>query len=113
MDTDRLTELDQPAVAVGTSGRAWNDDALARQMGWQRPAHRLCPARTRTRIPRCCWLDVSLGSIRLQLLELQLQLVEQPATALRRWAEPVALQLCDQQLEVRDHRLRTGCPRLG
>ncbi len=54
-----------------------------------------------------------LGGGRLQLLELQLQLVEQPAPVLRRRPEPLALQLGDHQLQMRDHRLGAGRPRLG
>src|ERR1700712_3651474 len=105
-----LTELDQPPVAARTNGWTWNDDAFARQVGWQRPAHRLCPTGTRTHIPRCCWLDVSLGGIGLQLLELQLQLVEQSATALRCRTEPVALQLGDQRVPPAARRYRqAGC----
>src|SRR5512134_1982925 len=50
---------------------------------------------------------------RLQLFELQLQLVEQPALRLRRRTKPLALQFGDQELQMRDHRLGAGSPRLG
>ena len=49
-----------------------------------------------------------LGRGGLEFLELHLQLVEQLAATLRRGAEPVALHLGDQQLQVRDHRLGAG-----
>jgi hypothetical protein len=49
----------------------------------------------------------------LALAELQCQLVEQPAPVLRGRPEPRALQLGDQQFQMRDRRLGAGGPRLG
>jgi hypothetical protein len=54
-----------------------------------------------------------LGSVRLQLLQLQFQLIEQTAAVLRRRPEALAFQLGDHQLQMRHHRLGTGGPRLG
>ena len=48
-----------------------------------------------------------------EFAQLQFELVDQLAAALRRGAEPVMLELGDQQLEVGDHRLGAGGPRLG
>ena len=50
------------------------------------------------------------GGVRFQLLELQLQLIEQPA-ALGRGPKPLSPQLRDQQLQMRHHRL--GARRSG
>jgi hypothetical protein len=47
------------------------------------------------------------GGIRLQLLELQLELIEELA-ALGRWPEALALQFGDDQLQMRDHGLGAG-----
>ena len=60
-------------------------------------------------------LDRSLGFRRggLEFLELHLQLVEQLAATFRGGAEALALQLSDQQLQMRHHRLGTGGTRLG
>ena len=51
--------------------------------------------------------DFILGRGRFEFLELHLQLVEQLAATFRRGAEPIALHLGDQQLQMRNHRLRT------
>jgi hypothetical protein len=48
------------------------------------------------------------GRARLQLFELQLELVEQLAAALGRWPEALAPQLGDDQLQMRDHGLGAG-----
>jgi hypothetical protein len=47
------------------------------------------------------------GGARLQLLELQLELVEQLATAFGRLPEALAFQFGDDQLQMRDHGLGT------
>ena len=75
----------------------------------QRPAHRLAAdGATAGRQPFLVRIQrrLVLGGSRFQLLELQLQLVQQLAPALGRGAEPVMLELGDQQLEMRHHRLR-------
>ena len=56
---------------------------------------------------------LSDGGLGLQVLELHLQLVEQFAATFRGGTEAVALQLGDQQLQVRHHRLGTGGTRFG
>ena len=48
------------------------------------------------------------GRARLQLFELQLELVEQLAAALGRWPEALALQFGDDQLQMRDHGFGAG-----
>ena len=115
---DVLAELDQLALAARTDRGRRDDDALARQMRRQRPPHRLAAGDAghgglrRGRGGGFGGTGV-LGGGRLQLLELQLQLVEQPAPVLRGRPEPLALQLGDHQLQMRDHRLGAGRPRLG
>ena len=52
--------------------------------------------------------DFILGRGGLEFLELHLQLIEQLAATLRRGAEPIALHLGDQQLQMRNHRLGAG-----
>ena len=87
---DCLAELGQPAVAARACGRARDDDPLARQMRRQRPADRLGPRGPASRLgSRFRALGFGFGGIGLQLLELQLELVQQPAAALRGRAETV------------------------
>ena len=51
-----------------------------------------------------------LGRRGFELFELQLELVEQPGTALGALAEPLAPELLDLQLQMGDQRLIVGCP---
>ena len=49
--------------------------------------------------------ELVLGGRGFQLLQLQLQLIKQPAGPLRRRPEPLALELGDLQLQMGDQRL--------
>ncbi len=113
-----LAELDQPALTARADGGRRDDDAFARQMRWQRAPHRLAPGEASDRAlarigRRVLGGSGVLGGARFQFLELQLQLVEQPAPVLRRRPEPLALQLGDQELQMRHHGFGAGCTRLG
>jgi hypothetical protein len=116
---DVLAQLGQLAVAAGTGGRARDDNPLARQVGWQGCPHRLAAGRVvgaagaAVLAGRAMDLGGVLAGGSNQLAQLELQLVEQLAAALRRGAILVVLEPGDQQLEVRHHRLGTGGPRLG
>src|SRR5512147_2287598 len=122
---DVLAQLDQLALAARADRGRWNDDALARQMRRQRRPRWLAAGNAAPRgvvpagLPRRGGLGRQLGGTgvlgggRLQLFELQFQLVEQPAPMLRGRPEPIALQLGDQELQMRHHRLGAGSPRLG
>ena len=110
-----LAQLGQLAPAARALGRARNHHPLARQMRRQRAAHR--PAADGARARRQPLLvraerRLVLGGCRLQFLELQLQLVQQLAAALGRGAEAVMLELGNEQLEMRHHRLGTRRARL-
>src|SRR4051794_13855799 len=106
---DVLAELRQPAAAARARGGRRDDHALARQMRRQRCADRL-PAgeaphhRAAGRLRGGFGGDLVRRGARLELLELQLQLVEQLA-AFRGGTEALAPQLGDEQLQLRDHRL--------
>ena len=109
-----LAQPGQRAVAAGAGGRARDHHALTRQMGGQRSTHRSGPGSGAPgTADRFRLSGLVLRAVCLQFLELQLELVEQAAAALRGRAEPVALQPGDHQLEVGDHRLGTRGPRLG
>jgi hypothetical protein len=115
---DILAELDQLALAAGAKRRRRDHHSFARQMRRQRCPHRLAPGEALDRALAGLGRGrfgsaVILARRRLQLFELQLQLVEQPAPLLRRRPEPLTLQLGDQELQMRDHRLGAGGPRLG
>lgn len=119
---DVLAKLDQLAPAARTDRGRRDDDALARQVRRQRCPHRPTAAVTRggAVVPaRLCHGGGGrfggtgiLGGGRLQLLQLQFQLVEQTATVLRRRPEALALQPGDHQLQMRHHRLGARRPRL-
>ena len=116
---DVLAQLGQLAAAAGAGGRAWDDDPLARQVGRQGRAHRLAPGRAvgAAAAPILAGCVLRLGGVLAggghQFAEFELELVDQLAAALGGGAELVALQLGDQQLEVRHHRLGAGRARLG
>jgi hypothetical protein len=114
-----LAQLAQLAAAAGASGRARDDDPLARQVGRQGRPHRLAAGwavrAAGAALLACCLLR--LGGVLAgggdQFAELELQLVDQLAAALGGGAVLVALELGDEQLEMRHHRLSAGSARLG
>ena len=110
---DRLAEFDEPAAATGTGGRTGDHHALAWQMCRKRRPHRLSAGK---RTYRCAlgWRggDCILGRARRRLLELQLQLVEQLATAFGGLPVLLAPQLGDLQLVIGDQCLGAGGARL-
>ena len=113
---DVLAQLGELASAAGTGAGRRDYDPLARQMRRQR-----APDWPATREVLCCCSlrcpppsgDLRLGGVGLQVLELQLELVEHLAAALGRAAVLLTAQLGDQQLQMRDHRLRARDPSLG
>ena len=119
---DILAELRQPrAAAAGTGCRCRHDDPLARQMlgeGLTRRALARERSHGRGLGGRLLGGDLVLGCGRLQLFQLQLQLIEKARGALRALAEALALELLDLELQVRDQRpvggqLGAGGSRLG
>lgn len=112
---DRLAELGQPAAAAGAIRRRRDHDALAGQMRRQWRADRLgagerAHARHRRAFGRSRFV---LSGRSLELFQLHLELVKQLAAALGGWTKTIALQLGDQQLEMRHHRLGAGSAGLG
>ena len=116
---DVLAQLGQLAAAAGAGSRGRDDDPLARQVGRQGRAHRLGAGRpVGTGAARgLAGCALRLGGVLAgggdQFAELELELVDQLAAALRGGAELVALELGDQQPEMRHHRLGAGGARLG
>jgi hypothetical protein len=107
-----FAEFAQDTATARASGRSRQDDALARQMRRQRRPHRLATgeaAHHRVVLGgfggRDLGGDLVLRRRRLELFQLQLQLVEDLAAALGRWPEAVPLHLGDDQLQMLDHRL--------
>ncbi|KAF2174632.1 hypothetical protein K469DRAFT_686407 [Zopfia rhizophila CBS 207.26] len=103
---DILTQLGQLAAAAGAGRRQGRANGLAAR----REAGAIAA-------PLLAGLVPGLGRVlaggRDQLVELEFQLVEQLAAALGGGAEPVMLELGDQQLEMRHHRLGARDTRLG
>ena len=114
---DVLAELrDPPGAAAVAGGGRFDHHPLARQMLRKRLTNR-APARERAhwrRSPRRGLLGPELvfGGGRLELLELQLELVEEPRLALRLLTIELAPQLQDLELEGCDHRFAAGQHRL-
>ncbi len=108
---DVLAELDQLQRAAAQAAlRRGDDDALARQVVRERLARGAlaleggnvgCPRRGF----RCQFV---LGGVGLQILELHLQLVEEPGLAFRARAVELAPELLDLQLQPRDQRVRAA-----
>ena len=114
---DVLAQLAQSRAAAAGAGRRRGDHyPLARQVFRERLAGRL-PAGERLdgrrRPGGLLGLELVLGGRSLQLFQLELHLVQQPAGAFRRDAEPLALQLGDHQLQVGDQGLVFGALGLG
>jgi hypothetical protein len=114
---DILAELDQLSAAARAGGGRGKHYALTRQMvGQGRPGRLTARRRALGR------LVLARGVLRLggvlagggdEFAEFQLELVDQLAAALRRGAETVMLELGDEQLEMRHHRLGADGTRLG
>ena len=116
---DHLQRLGDVLAQLATAARrrssrrpsARHDHPLARQMLGERLARRPLAGERRHRSwswPRPSRRRARPRSPALQLLELQLQLIEQPRRAFRARAVELALQLRDLQLLVRDQRLVVG-----
>jgi hypothetical protein len=107
-----LAELGEPAAAARAGRRAGDHDTLARQMCWKGRAHRLFAGEGthRRAVGRRRFV---FGCARRHFLELQFQLVEQLAAALRGLAVLLAPELGDQQLVVGDQRFGAGGASLG
>ena len=117
---DVLAELHDPArAAAAAARRRFDHHPLARQMlgeGLARRAAALEGAHRRLRLRRrLLGGELVLGGGGLELLELQLELVEQPRLALGPRAVEGALELLDLELQRGDHRLgaRQHRPRLA
>jgi hypothetical protein len=112
-DIERLSDIladlrELGAAAARTRGRRGVNDAPARQLG-----RKVAPCRRALR--KALHLDRGRGGLGLVLpggcgefLKLQLQLIDQPLTALGTRTEHLALHLGDHQLQVLDYGLRAG-----
>ena len=124
---DVLADLGQPLRAAARAGCRWrNHLPLARQMRGERLAGRPAPREPldlrglRRLLRRLLRRQLVLRRARLELVELEFELVEQTLLALRARAEELPPQLLDRQLQegdlgfrVRHLRRRDGSPRLG
>lgn len=116
--SDVLAELAQTRAAAAGAGLGRLDHhPLARQVFWEGLA-RGCLAGKRLHRGRGPGGGPLGGELVLrgrgfQLLQLQLQLIKQPAGPLRRRPEPLALELGDLQLQMGDQRLVVGALGLG
>jgi len=101
-----LAKFGQLAAAARAGSRRRDHHAFARQVLGKGCPHRLLageagydgPILTRPGLSG----EFVFGGTRLQLLELQLELIEELAAALGRWPEALALQFGDEQLQMRD-----------
>lgn len=109
---DGLAELGEPAATTRAGRRAGNHHAFARQMCRKGCAYRLLAGEGthRRAVGRRRFV---FGCARRRFLELQFQLVEQLAAALRGLAVLLAPELGDQQLVVGDQRFGAGGASLG
>ena len=114
---DRLAQLAQLVrAAAGAGGGSRNNDALARQVVGERLACRLPAGERLDRRGLRGGLfgrQFVLARRRLQLFQLQFQLVQQPRLAFGAHAVEVAAQLLDLQLQIGDEGLVAGGFRLG
>lgn len=87
-----------------------DDDALARFMlrEWLAPRSLALEGRNARRSRNRFRSQLVLGGIGLKILELHLQLVEEPGLAFRARAKQLAPQLLDLQLEPRDQGIRAA-----
>jgi hypothetical protein len=111
---DVLAEFGELAAAA-RAGR-WRRDyhAFTRQVRGQRGAHRLFAGEARHDRPILAGGgDFVFAGARLQLLELQLELVEELGAALGRRPEALAPQFGDDQFEMGHHGLGPSGPGLG
>jgi hypothetical protein len=114
---DVLAQLGELAAARRAGTWRQDNHSFARQMCRQRRTYRLLPLealdRDRSSLPGGGYGGQRiLGRRRLQLLQLEFQLIEMVGT-LGRLPEPVAFILGDHQLEMGDHCFGTRHPRLG
>jgi hypothetical protein len=105
---DILADLGEFAAATTrTARRCRMNDAPTRQIGGKLAPRRLAP-REAPHFDACRFgLGLVLSRCRGQLLELQLQLIDEPLAALGTRTELLALHLRDHQLQVINQSLRT------
>ena len=104
-----LAEFGELAAAARAGSRRRDHHALARQVRRKGRPHRLSAGEAGHDGPVLTGGgEFVFGRARLELLELQLELVEQLAAALGRWPETLAPQLGDDQLQMGDHGLGAG-----
>ena len=98
---------DAPRSATGAGGRGFDHHALARQMVRERLAGRTATFESRNRGLRRGGIRLCpiLPKVRLQILELHLELFYQPGVAFGAVAELLAPEFGDLQLQVPDHRI--------
>ena len=111
-----LHDLGRPTAGAGSG--SLDDHTLARQIGGERLFHRMTPVKAchfaglgRSLVR----LNGVLGGCRLQLLELKLQLINEPGGAFGTAAILLTLEQgdfqlkgCDDRLRGRDHRAMLG-----
>ena len=120
---DDLAYLDEPmTAAAGARGRRRHDHPLPWQMRRQRSARRALPRMGPNHDSSAGMVELAgrlvLGHGLLELGELELELLDQPAAALAGGTEPLAAGLGQEQLEALDLELGAGHqgqggPRLG
>jgi hypothetical protein len=115
---DILSELHDPARAATGAGLGCRDNhPLPRQVCRERLADRPAALGGRRRCGRWCRHSLGgqlvLGRCRLELLQLQLELLEEPRLPLRLGAVECPPQLLDLELQRDDHRVAAGEHRTG
>ncbi len=89
---------------------SFDDQALAQQMFGKRLAGRPAAFEGGDICDLCCHAfsrDLVFGGVGFEFFELQFHLVDQPGAPFRALAILLTAQLCDLELEVPDHRLRS------
>jgi hypothetical protein len=108
---DVLAELGELAAAARAGRRRRDHHPLAWQVRRQRGAHRLFAGEARHDRPVLAGGgEFVFAGARLQLLELQLELIEELGAALGRWPEALAPQFGDDQFEMCHHGLGPSGP---